>query len=154
MTTISIEEAYRKWGDDLVRFSTALVGPADAPDLVAEAFANVLARGDCAWATVVEPRGYLYRAVTNAARMSARGGARRRARELRWSDGGIIGELLSDSEVRQSLDRLSVQQRAVTYLTYWHDLSPSAIASLLSISEGTVKRQLARARSTLREVLA
>jgi RNA polymerase sigma-70 factor, ECF subfamily len=56
--------------------------------------------------------------------------------------------------VRRSLDRLSVQQRAVTYLTYWHDLSPREIARLLSISEGTVKRQLARARSTLREVLA
>jgi RNA polymerase sigma factor (sigma-70 family) len=154
MTAMTIEEAYRKWADDLVRYSTALVGPADASDLVAEAFANVLARGDSAWGTVVEPRGYLYRAVTNAARMSARSGARRRARELRWPDIEVIGELLVDPEVRRSLDRLSVQQRAVTYLNYWHDLSPREIASLLSISEGTVKRQLARARSSLREVLA
>ena len=151
---MGIEEAYRKWADELVRYATALVGPVDAPDLVAEAFSRVLVRGDGAWAMVVEPRGYLYRSVTNAARMSARSGARRRARELRWPGDSLDGELIVEPEVRRSLDRLSVQQRAVTYLTYWHDLSPSSVASLLSISEGTVKRQLARARSTLREVLA
>jgi RNA polymerase sigma factor (sigma-70 family) len=73
---------------------------------------------------------------------------------MRWHEDGLDGELIVEPEVRRSLDRLSVQQRAVTYLTYWHDLSPSSVAALLSISEGTVKRQLARARSTLREVLA
>ena len=73
---MSIEDAYKKWGDDLVRYATALAGPADAPDLVAEAFTTVLARGDGAWVTVDEPRAYLYRVVTNSARMSARSGLR------------------------------------------------------------------------------
>jgi len=152
--TTSIEEAYRKWGDDLVRYATALAGPVDAPDLVAEAFTTVLARGDGAWTTVDEPRAYLYRAVTNAARMAARSRSRRRAREFRWSADDVTGELLVDPGVRRALDRLSVRQRAVTYLTYWHDLAPSEVASLLSITDGAVKRHLARARSTLREVLA
>ena len=151
---VTVEEAYRKWGDELVGFATALVGPAVAPDLVSEAFAAVLVRGEAFWSTVGAPRAYLFRSITNAARMAARSGLRRRARELRWSAHPVAGELLSDPAVRRALDRLSVQQRAVIYLAYWHDLAPDAIAGLLDISDGAVRRQLARARERLRKVLA
>ena len=34
------------------------------------------------------------------------------------------------------------------YFTYWDDLLPSQIAELLDVSEGTVRKQLARARIT------
>jgi DNA-directed RNA polymerase specialized sigma24 family protein len=61
---VSIEEAFRKWADDLTRYATALVGPAEAADLVAESFAGVLAVGESRWAQVREPRGYLFRAVS------------------------------------------------------------------------------------------
>ena len=154
MGDVSIEEAYRKWGDELVRYATALVGPADAADLVADAFATVLHRGDGRWAEVREPRGYLFRAVSNQAHMLRRGRGRRERRELAWSPDPVQSELLGDPSVRRTLDRLSVQQRAVVFLTYWEDLPVAQVASLLDVSEGAVKRQLARARSTLREVLA
>jgi RNA polymerase sigma factor (sigma-70 family) len=49
--------------------------------------------------------------------------------------------------------RLSPQQRACVYLTYWEDLTPPMIAERLGIGEGTVKQYLARARAKLREVL-
>lgn len=150
---LSVEDAYRKWADELTRFATALVGPADAADLVGEVFVSMLARGEDAWRAVREPRSYLYRAVTNAASMAARGAARRRLREMRWLPEPVRGELLSDPAVRQAVDGLSVQQRAVTFLTYWFDLTPATVAEMLAISEGSVKRQLARARSKLREVL-
>lgn len=148
-----MEEAYRAWAGELTRYATALVGPADAADVVAEAFAAILARGDDAWRSVNDPRSYLYRSVLNAARMRHRGALRRRARELRWSEVPVSGELIVDPAVRAALDRLSVQQRAVTFLTYWLDLTPSAIAATLGVSEGSVKRHLARARAHLREVL-
>jgi RNA polymerase sigma factor (sigma-70 family) len=151
---VSIEEAYRKWGDDLVRYAAALVGPADAADLVADAFATVLARGEDRWDEVREPRGYLFRAVSNQAHMLRRGRGRRERRELAWTPDDVHTELLADPSVRRTLDRLSLQQRAVVFLTYWEDLSVAQVASLLDTSEGTVKRQLARARSALREVLA
>jgi RNA polymerase sigma factor (sigma-70 family) len=48
---------------------------------------------------------------------------------------------------------LSIRQRAVTVLTYWSDLDPSSVALLLGISEGSVRRHLARARSRLKERL-
>ncbi len=53
-----------------------------------------------------------------------------------------------------AFDELSVQQRAVTYLTYWHDMSVAQVAEALGVSDGTVRRQLARARDRLRGVLA
>jgi RNA polymerase sigma factor (sigma-70 family) len=147
-----LEEAYRKWADELTRYATALVGPSAAADLVGDAFTILFSRGEDAWREVREPRSYLYRAVLNSALMDARGSARRRHREMRWLAEPPRSELLSDPSVRAALARLSVQQRAVTFLTYWHDMSPAMVASLLEISEGSVKRQLARARATLRKV--
>ena len=58
-----------------------------------------------------------------------------------------------DVDVLAAVDRLSVQQRASVVLTYWEDLSPSEVAFRLGITEGSVKRHLARARSRLKELL-
>ncbi len=151
--SISIEDAYRKWSRDLLGYATALVGPSDAADLVAEAFSSVLRRGTDHWSAVDEPRRYLFRSVLNVARQNERGSSRRRRRETHWSMPPLQQELIADPEVVRALSALSVQQRAVTFLTYWEDLSPASVAEALHISEGSVKRHLARARNTLREVL-
>ena len=45
-------------------------------------------------------------------------------------------------------------QRAVVFLTYWDDLTVEAVADVLQIAPGTVKAHLARARASLRRVLA
>lgn len=151
---ITIEDSYRKWADELVRYATALVGPADAPDLVAEAFAAMLDRGEDAWGRVRDPRAYAFRSVTNAARMFGRSRGRRRTRETRWSVASSgPAELITDPLVGEALSTLSVRQRAVVFLTYWEDLDVASVAERLGISEGSVKRHLARARSALREVL-
>ena len=46
-----------------------------------------------------------------------------------------------------------MQQRAVVYLTYWHDWEPARVAATLGVSEGTIRQQLGRGREKLREVL-
>jgi RNA polymerase sigma-70 factor (ECF subfamily) len=56
-------------------------------------------------------------------------------------------------EVLSAVFSLSVRQRAVIVLTYWEDLDPAAIATLLNISDGSVRRHLARGKSRLKEVL-
>ena len=58
-----------------------------------------------------------------------------------------------DVDVLAAVSRLSVQQRASVVLTYWEDLPPADVAARLGISEGSVKRHLARARSRLKELL-
>jgi RNA polymerase sigma-70 factor (ECF subfamily) len=55
--------------------------------------------------------------------------------------------------VRDAVVALSVRQRAVIVLTYWADLDPRTVAERLGISEGSVRRHLARARAHLREAL-
>lgn len=151
---ISIEEAYRKWAVELVQYATALCGPGDAADVVAETFAHQLERGDDRWRDVREPRAYLFRSVLNTARMRARSHQRRQRREERTVPAEAGPELLRDPAITRAVAGLSLQQRAIVHLTYWDDLPPSRIASMLAVSEGSVRRQLARARASLREVLS
>jgi RNA polymerase sigma-70 factor (ECF subfamily) len=58
-----------------------------------------------------------------------------------------------DVDVLAAVDKLSLQQRASVLLTYWDDLTPAEVGSRLGISEGAVKRHLARARAHLKEFL-
>ena len=145
-------EIYEKYGEELTRFATFLVGPTDAQDVVVDAVLAAFA--SAAWPTVRERRAYLYRSVLNRARMHARSESRRRARERASARFGVAPEVPPpDADVLDAVSRLSERQRAVVYLTYWDDQPPSAIASLLDITEGSVRRHLARARRILRSRL-
>ncbi|MFZ0250734.1 MAG: RNA polymerase sigma factor [Acidimicrobiales bacterium] len=144
-------EVYRKHADDLVRFATGLVGPGDAPDIVSEAFLRCLnAPG---WMTVTEKRPYLYRTVYNRAAEFHRSSRRRRSRETLAAQPELVEPPEIRPEVLTAVFSLSIQQRAVIVLTYWDDLTPASIATLMDISEGSVKRHLARGRSRLKEAL-
>lgn len=151
--SMSVEEAYSKWAVALTQYAAMLVGPDDAGDVVGEVFAGLLAE-PTRLDGLVDHRPYLYRSVLNAIRMRARSDRRRTRREWNSSSSQQGVELLGDPAVIAAVRRLSVQQRAVTYLAYWEDLEVSAIATTLAVSEGTVRRQLARSRSKLREALA
>jgi RNA polymerase sigma-70 factor (ECF subfamily) len=149
---MSDEEIYRKYAEELIRFATVVVGPHDAADAMSAGVVRALrSRG---WADVSYPRAYLYRAVLNEARMMRRRDATRRRYEARASEPDRGHEVPTPRpEVTQALRRLSTRQRAVVYLTYWEDLDPAAIGRLLDISDGAVRRHLARARTRLRKEL-
>ena len=144
-------EVYRRHADELVRYATALVGPAGAADVVIDAV--VAAFESLAWPTVENQRAYLYRAVLNRSLSVRRSDARRVAREGRFvaRDSVVVGD--SSLDAQRALANLSPQQRAVVYLTYWEDLTPAQVSVLLNVSEGTVRKQLARAREQLRRIL-
>jgi RNA polymerase sigma-70 factor (ECF subfamily) len=143
-------EAYEKHAADLVVYATALVGPTDAEDVVAEAMLGVFTKAR--WAAVREPRGYLFRCVLNQARMLERRRSTGRRKEASVPVRSVDDE--SEPADLGLLARLSVRERSVIYLTYWVDLAPAAVADLLDLSEGAVKRYLARARAKLREELS
>lgn len=145
-------EVYEKHADDLVRFATGLVGPSDAADVVSAAVLRAVS--SASWGTARNQRAYLFRAVLNEARMHHRSTMRRRAREARAAVRDVSAETpLPRPEVLELVARLSVRQRAVVVLTYWDDLDRASVARLLGISEGAVKRHLARAHHRLRELL-
>lgn len=144
-------EVYRKHADDLIRFATGLVGPSDASDIVSEAFLSCF--NSDGWMTVTEKRSYLYRSVFNKAAEFHRSARRRRSRETLAARPELFEGPELRPEVLAAVFTLSIQQRAVIVLTYWEDLTPSSIATLMDISEGSVKRHLARGRSRLKEAL-
>lgn len=152
--TPSDTELYRAHAAEMVRYATVLVGPGDAPDVVTDAVLRAFESPG--WRDVRHPRAYLFRAVLNTATSSHRSRSRRARRE------DVAGRRPSPDptpstelrlDVHRALDVLSTQQRAVVYLAYWDDLPAAEIANVLGIGEGSVRKQLARARARLREVI-
>jgi RNA polymerase sigma factor (sigma-70 family) len=145
------EQTYRKHADELIRFATFLVGPADAADVVSTAVLRTFESS--AWAGARNKRAYLFQAVLNEVRMAHRGAVRRRGRELRAERPERFDAPEPRPDVLEAVASLSTRQRAVIVLTYWDDLTPKAVAELLGISEGAVRIHLARGRRRLRKVL-
>ena len=146
-----LESMYRQHVGGLLHFATVLVGPDDAVDVVSEVITATLARNSLD--AVVDVRAYWYRAVANTAASWHRSRARRGRRETRYASGEQPAADADVGEARAVLAMLSGRQRAVVYLTYWHDLAPLEVAAMLGVSEGTVRKQLARARARLRTVV-
>ena len=144
-------EVYLEHAAGLVRFAMGLVGRSDAPDVVSEAVLSAISSNG--WASVTDRRAYLYRAVFNRAKNHHRDRQRRWANELRTTREGTADRSEYRPEVLAAVRELSLRQRAVVVLTYWDDLTPQLVASRLGISEGSVRRHLARARSRLRGML-
>jgi RNA polymerase sigma factor (sigma-70 family) len=142
---------YESLAPELIGFACGLVGPDDAPDVLANAVLNALASRSLP--EVENRRAYLYRAVLNEAGRWQRRAAMRRDREARAVRARASELPEFQPEVRAAVDSLSVQQRAVVLLTYWADLDSRSIAETLGISDGAVRRHLARGRARLRELL-
>jgi RNA polymerase sigma factor (sigma-70 family) len=152
MSHVDAGEEFRQHSTDLLRFATLLVGPADAPDVVSEAVTATLARRSLDG--VENVRAYWFRAVLYTASRHHQRASGRRRREARFAGREASkDDSLEPTDARRLLVGLSAQQKAVVFLTYWHDLPPASVAELLGVSDGTVRKQLARARVHLREVI-
>lgn len=145
------EDIYRKHSGELVRFATGLVGPFDAQDVVTDACLRAFQSRN--WESVSNRRAYLYRSVLNQARSHYRSTMRRRIREHTAARPAAVEPSPVDIDVLRAVDKLSMQQRAAVFLTYWEDLTATQVAHRLGVSEGSVKRHLARARARLKELL-
>jgi RNA polymerase sigma-70 factor, ECF subfamily len=144
---------YRRHATELIRYATVLVGPDDAPDVVTDAV--LAAFGSPQWRAVENRRAYLYRAVLTHSLSHRRSTSRRRKREtvVALRTAAQVEHPDPALDAHRALATLSGQQRAVIYLTYWEDQSPAQVAALLAVSEGAVRKQLARARDHLRRIL-
>lgn len=141
-------ELYARHAVELTRFATALVGPDDAADVVADAMVSVLRSGRLS--AVDNQRAYLFRAVFNEAANTVRSRRRRSRREHvaatpEFADGPEVDGV----DVVRRLSMLSARQRAVVFLTYWADLTAPGCAQMLGCSTRTVERELAGARRLL-----
>ncbi|MEO5899239.1 MAG: sigma-70 family RNA polymerase sigma factor [Ilumatobacteraceae bacterium] len=148
---VDLELIWREHAGAALRYATVLVGADDAHDITVDAFLRISQAPG--WAGVEHPRTYLLRAVTNRAHDVRRQQDRRARREQTNYMPDTIPVAEPAVDLRRHIAALSLQQRAVVFLTYWEDMTIPAIAELLGLSPGTVHRNLTRARTQLRKAL-
>ncbi len=149
--TLPRGEVFEKYGVELTRFATSMVGPSDAQDVVSDALVRTM--WSDSWLGVDNQRAYLYRAVTSQARMNHRTSSRRRDREAKTAQSAVVLSGETGVDVWEALDHLGVMERAVVFLAYWEDLNEVEAAERLGVSERTVRRHLGRARQKLGRLL-
>ena len=107
------------------------------------------------WADADDMRTYAMGAVARQAASLHRSSGRRRQREQRTALPSVVSEQAeADPMLWQAVLSLPIRQRAVLYLAYWEDMGPTAIGRTLGISDGAVRRHLARARAAMRTSLS
>lgn len=146
-----IDAAWRAHAPAAMRFATAVVGPVDAHDVTTSAFLRVTQQPG--WTDIEHFDRYLIRAVRNEAQNLYRQRRRRWQRDLLAVRPEGSTDLLPDVDLLRAVASLSVQQRSVVFLAYWHDMTEADIAETLEVARSTVHRTLARARVALRKAL-
>ena len=137
----------------LVRLAFGLTGDRGLAEDIAQ---TALARAYVAWGRVSradDPDAYLRRILVNASNRRFR---RHRVAEQPGDppDTPVEGpaDLVSErAALLAALHQLPPRQRAVIVLRYWQDLTDTQIAATLGCSPGTVRSQLSRALTKLRE---
>jgi DNA-directed RNA polymerase specialized sigma24 family protein len=142
-----VESVYRRVHLRLWRSLLAFTGDAElASDAEAEAFAQVLRRGDA----VDDVEAWVWRSAFRIASglLAARSSpTAHRAVEACTPPSGSVAEFLG------LLADLSPQQRACVALRYVGDYTSPEIGELLGTTEGTVRVQLNRAHAALRDTI-
>lgn len=139
---------YREQRAPMVRFAHMLTGsPAVAEEVVQEAFLNLHQRTEAP----DNPAGYLRTSVANLSRSYLR--------RLRLERRPAAGrrDRFEDPEIDETwaaVCRLPFRQRAVLILRFYDDMSEADIARILDCRPGTVKSNLHRGLSRLREQLS
>lgn len=157
LSLADLVERNQSW---LIHLAASYLGSLhSAEDCVQDVFLTAVTKLD---PTLPEPviRNWLATCTVNRARSMLRAARIRRLALLDWSSGQ--GESSGRPDDYPSLDEtgvlakvmaLPVKYREVIVLRYYHDLDIQAIASILRVSENTVKTRLRRAKERLRRSL-
>ncbi len=143
----TIEEVYREHGGQLWRALVAFTGDRElARDAVAEAFAQVISRGNA----VSDPARWVWRAGFKIAAGELDRSRRRPPGEEQTSiesatDGSI--------DLMRALQALPRRQRAVLVLHYLVDLPTPEVGRVLGMAAPTVRVHLTQGRRRLRTLL-
>jgi RNA polymerase sigma factor (sigma-70 family) len=143
-----LEAVYRASWLGLTRLAYLLVGDrSEAEDIVQSVFTTAVTR----WDTIDEPAAYLRRAVVNRVNDTHRRSMRSVARAVAKTE--VIDEPEVD-DIWRLVRALPAAQRAVIVLRFYEDLALADIASLLDRPASTVRSDLRRALTKLKESLS
>jgi DNA-directed RNA polymerase specialized sigma24 family protein len=141
-----IDELYRAESDRLWRSIFAFCGQADvASDAVAEAFAQLIGRGD----EVRWPKRWLWK----SAFAIARGELKRRSEVDQLLDDGAVPVGEPAWALRQCLGRLSESQRAALLFHHYAGYPTREVAEIIGSTPAAVRVHLHRGRRRMRTLL-
>jgi len=143
-------KVYQELRLELTRLATALVGPSEAEDVVANVVVRALGRPG-GLAGLEDARPYLVKAVINEARSRFR--AQRRRRNLVMPSDSDAAPGSDRDQLIEVVSRLPPRQRAATFLVYWEGHSSASAAHLMGCRPATVRRYLYLAHRRLREMI-
>jgi RNA polymerase sigma-70 factor (ECF subfamily) len=146
-TENSIEALYRADADRLWRAIYAFAGDAEiASDAVAEAYAQVLHRGEA----VRDPAAWVWRTGFRISRGELQ--ARRRQSGASTTQPELVDEY-TDLDLLSAVRQLPDNQRAAVILFYYADLPIRQVADRLGTNGLAVRANLSRGRRRLRQLL-
>jgi RNA polymerase sigma factor (sigma-70 family) len=147
----AIEEVYRRRYAAFLRLGYALLGDRErARDAVQEAFAIAL-RARASFRGEGSLDGWLWRTFVNVCRQEQRRG--NRIVDVEPSERASNGHEREWPELRAALAALPEQERLVTFLRHYCDLSQEQIAEVVGIRRGTVAATLHHAHAKLRDAI-
>jgi RNA polymerase sigma-70 factor (ECF subfamily) len=153
-------ELFRRDRGKLLALATRFVSPADAEDVVQEAFVSTL-RARALFRGQAHPSTWLYRATVNAALMHLRTRRRRptealddvnveQASDAPAADAGLLNTE-TGRELARGLEVLKPVDRALLKLRFVDELSTEESARRVGLSVAAAKTRLCRARAQVRE---
>lgn len=148
-----VERLYREHSPALLLFATSMTGERDrAQDAVHQVFAKLIAGGRLR--RVADVKAYLFTSVRNAVLNDAK--LRRRDVALdpvqAWFD-PPSRDYAEELNLRRALGALPEDQREVTVLHVWGELTFSQIADVLGISANTAASRYRYALGKLRDAM-
>ena len=149
----TVETLYRRHGPALVLFALAMTGERSrAQDAVHQVFLKLLERGSLADA--VDVRAYLFPSVRNAILNDAKARERDVSLDSRsaWFD-PPGRDYAAELNLRRAMASLSDDQRQVTILHIWGELTFSQIADMLGVSPNTAASRYRYALGKLRDAM-
>lgn len=143
-------KAYQELRFELTRLATALVGPSEAEDVVADVVVRVLERPG-GLSGLKDPRPYLVKAIINEARSRFRKRKRVDDRPVRNEEDSPAADYRD--QLVEVVSTLPPRQRAATFLVYWEGHTSVSAAELMGCRPATVRRYLHLAHRKLEEML-
>jgi len=150
---LSVDEAFQKYGDRI--FSAAFSvcrNRADADDVVQDTLIRYYSL-DKEFENEAHLKAWLIRVSVNRAKDISSSFWRRNTVEWEDTMDELAFEAPEDSRLFEAVMRLPEKYRTVIHLFYYEDYAVEEIAAILRRPKGTVKSQLNRGRTLLKNML-
>ena len=150
--TMTVEEAVEQFSTDVFRMAYARTNnKTDAEDITQETFIKYM-KETKPFEDANHVKAWLLRVTINQSINLVTSAWYRKSTAMEEAD-AIAKEIEDKSDVYYAVMKLPPKYKTVIHLYYYEGYSVQEISSILGIKESTIKSQLKRARSKLKEML-